>query len=192
MDHDVSNLANENGLLNQYNRRLEHPNLVSLKGICRDPFSLVMELMTEGTLYEMLHKPPATPIAWERKFDIAIDIAKGMNYLHSFNPPVIHRDLKSSNVLVHILFSLSLFPLSSLSPSLPSLPLSLPLPLSSLSPSLSSLSLSSLSLSSLSPSLYIFKEIIFVVKTAIRRCSAYIRFWSLDRIFPLHQRPSGR
>jgi len=42
----------------------------------------------------------AIEISWVERVDIAKQAAKGMNYLHTFNPPIIHRDLKSLNILV--------------------------------------------------------------------------------------------
>ena len=39
-------------------------------------------------------------MSWEIRKRLALDIAKGMNYLHSFSIPIIHRDLKSLNILI--------------------------------------------------------------------------------------------
>ena len=40
------------------------------------------------------------PLSWEKRYELAIGVAKGMQYLHSFSVPVLHRDLKSLNVLL--------------------------------------------------------------------------------------------
>jgi TPR repeat protein len=78
--------------------RLRHPNIVQLYGVCQQEFrySLVMELMPKGTLYELLHNNQ--PLSWERRWVLAGDIAQGINYLHTQD--VLHRDLKSLNVLI--------------------------------------------------------------------------------------------
>jgi mitogen-activated protein kinase kinase kinase 9 len=80
---------------------LNHPNIVSLRGVCLLPpkFCLVMEYAVGGSLNRILSSsrriPPDVLIDW------AIQIGRGMNYLHNGAPiSVIHRDLKSSNVLI--------------------------------------------------------------------------------------------
>ncbi len=51
-----------------------------------------------------LSKAPLTDeqIPWALRWRIALDVAKGMNYLHSFQPPIVHRDLRSPNVFVRL------------------------------------------------------------------------------------------
>lgn len=81
---------------------LEHPNLVNLKGICLEPFCIIMEYMNAGTLYTLLHNEQIQgtfPIALAVK--LALDIAKGMEFLHGITPPIVHRDLKTPNILLH-------------------------------------------------------------------------------------------
>ena len=80
---------------------LKHPNIVSLQGVCLQApkFCLVMEYAKGGSLNRILSSsrriPPDVLIDW------AIQIARGMCYLHNGAPiSVIHRDLKSSNVLI--------------------------------------------------------------------------------------------
>ncbi|KAF8403221.1 hypothetical protein HHK36_011320 [Tetracentron sinense] len=54
-----------------------------------------------GSLYRLLHRTSARAILDERRrLNMAYDVAKGMNYLHRHNPPIVHRDLKSPNLLV--------------------------------------------------------------------------------------------
>uniref|UniRef100_A0A1B0CDE5 mitogen-activated protein kinase kinase kinase n=1 Tax=Lutzomyia longipalpis TaxID=7200 RepID=A0A1B0CDE5_LUTLO len=79
---------------------LKHENIVSLRGVClKEPkLCLVMEFARGGSLNRILAGrkiPPDVLVDW------AIQIARGMNYLHNMAPiSVIHRDLKSSNVLI--------------------------------------------------------------------------------------------
>ncbi|XVF68210.1 hypothetical protein PTKIN_Ptkin10aG0186500 [Pterospermum kingtungense] len=59
---------------------------------------LVMELMPNGTLHDMLHVAE-TPPSWPKRVDIALQIAKAVQFLHEGNPLVIHRGIKSANIL---------------------------------------------------------------------------------------------
>ncbi|KAI9983733.1 hypothetical protein PInf_007800 [Phytophthora infestans] len=81
----------------------DHPNLVKLIGaawtIERD-LQALLEYMDGGDLRQYL-SDTSTPFGWSfRKFDIAIGIIEALVYLHSFVPPLVHRDLKSKNVLL--------------------------------------------------------------------------------------------
>nr|XP_056706998.1 mitogen-activated protein kinase kinase kinase 9 [Euleptes europaea] len=79
---------------------LKHPNIIALKGVClKEPnFCLIMEFARGGSLNRILSGkriPPDILVNW------AVQIAGGMNYLHDEAVvPVIHRDLKSSNILL--------------------------------------------------------------------------------------------
>ncbi|XP_057717898.1 probable serine/threonine-protein kinase SIS8 [Arachis stenosperma] len=81
--------------------RLRHPNVVLFMGaITRSPhFSILTEFLPRGSLYRLLHRPNVR-IDEKRRLRMALDVAKGMNYLHTSNPPIVHRDLKSPNLLV--------------------------------------------------------------------------------------------
>ncbi|CAL9203501.1 probable receptor-like protein kinase At1g80640 isoform X2 [Musa acuminata AAA Group] len=85
-------------------RRICHPNIVSLLGYCvhEDARFLVYELMQKGSLEAQLHGPThGSALTWHMRVKIALDIARGLEYLHEHcNPPVIHRDLKCSNILL--------------------------------------------------------------------------------------------
>ncbi|KAL0333442.1 UNVERIFIED_CONTAM: Serine/threonine-protein kinase CTR1 [Sesamum angustifolium] len=84
-------------------KRLRHPNIVLLMGAVMEPprLSIVTEYLSRGSLYRLLHKPGANEVLDERRrLSMAYDVAKGMNYLHKHNPPIVHRDLKSPNLLV--------------------------------------------------------------------------------------------
>ncbi|KAK8982726.1 hypothetical protein V6N11_046639 [Hibiscus sabdariffa] len=85
---------------------LHHPNLVNLIGYCADGDQrlLVYEFMPLGSLEDHLHDlpPDKEPLDWNTRMKIAAGAAKGLEYLHDrANPPVIYRDLKSSNILLH-------------------------------------------------------------------------------------------
>lgn len=84
---------------------LQHPNLVNLVGYCADGDQriLVYEYISGGSLDEHLLDidKAKKPLDWYTRIKIAFGAAKGLEYLHqTANPPVIYRDLKSSNVLL--------------------------------------------------------------------------------------------
>ncbi|XP_073056830.1 probable serine/threonine-protein kinase PBL7 isoform X1 [Primulina eburnea] len=83
----------------------DHPNLVKLIGYCAegDQKLLVYEYMPMGSLEEHLHDPQpiGRQLDWNTRMKIAAGAAKGLEYLHDkMNPPIIYRDLKSSNILL--------------------------------------------------------------------------------------------
>lgn len=83
--------------------RLRHPNIVLFMGAVTQPpnLSIVTEYLSRGSLYKLLRMHDAGVILddWQR-LNMAYDVAKGMNYLHQLKPPIVHRDLKSPNLLV--------------------------------------------------------------------------------------------
>lgn len=85
--------------------KLRHPNVCLYLGACTDPPCLVMEYCAKCSL-DMLLKAGlangqmAKRLSWPRLLSMALDGAKGMLYLHTRQPPVAHRDLKSANLLV--------------------------------------------------------------------------------------------
>ncbi|KAH7286458.1 hypothetical protein KP509_32G008100 [Ceratopteris richardii] len=102
---------------------LHHPNLVNLIGYCADGDQrlLVYEFMSLGSLEDCLYDlvPDKEPLDWNTRMKIAAGAAKGLEYLHDkANPPVIYRDLKSSNILLDVGFhpKLSDFGLAKLGP----------------------------------------------------------------------------
>jgi serine/threonine protein kinase len=85
-------------------RDLRHPNIVNFIGVSipRQPSSvpvaIVTELCANGDLFDYLRGVPAPPFS--AMLDIMLGIANGLNYLHTRTPAIIHRDMKSSNVLI--------------------------------------------------------------------------------------------
>lgn len=59
----------------------------------------ILEYYEDGSLYDLLHKRKEK-LSTMAQLQYALGIAKGMEYLHTRNPPIIHRDLKSNNVMV--------------------------------------------------------------------------------------------
>jgi serine/threonine protein kinase len=60
---------------------------------------LVTEFCGGGNLFNLLHESNV-PLSWKQRCKMALDVAKGMNSLHSYKPPILHRDLKSLNLLL--------------------------------------------------------------------------------------------
>lgn len=84
--------------------RLHHRNLVKLFGICTDDHfrCLVYELVPNGSVESHLHgADKISPLNWCARMKIALGAARGLAYLHEDSSPrVIHRDFKSSNILL--------------------------------------------------------------------------------------------
>ncbi|WOL17903.1 hypothetical protein Cni_G26696 [Canna indica] len=87
--------------------RINHKNLVRLLGFCRERGErlLVYEYMANGTLHDNLHHRPMVPSSpmgsWTTRLRLALDAARGIEYLHAYAvPAIIHRDIKPSNILL--------------------------------------------------------------------------------------------
>ena len=103
-------LGTENGdklikpFIEEYNllKQLRHPNILLYLGgnITTSPYFLVTEYCENGNLFQFLHGKDAPDLEDFERLNLALEIAQGINYLHSFNPPILHRDLKSLNVLL--------------------------------------------------------------------------------------------
>ncbi|KAH7863480.1 hypothetical protein Vadar_018031 [Vaccinium darrowii] len=81
--------------------RLRHPNVVLFMGAVTHPpnLSILTEYLPRGSLYKLLHRPN-NQLDEKRRVRMALDVAKGMNYLHTSHPTIVHRDLKTPNLLV--------------------------------------------------------------------------------------------
>ncbi|XP_027123359.1 lysM domain receptor-like kinase 4 [Coffea arabica] len=100
MNGDVSKEIN---LLNKIN----HLNLFRLSGVCFSDgyWYLVYEYDANGALSDWLYenhgKQKKKCLDWKQRLQIGLDVATGLNYLHSYiSPPHVHKNLKNSNVLV--------------------------------------------------------------------------------------------
>ncbi|EFJ29432.1 hypothetical protein SELMODRAFT_91653 [Selaginella moellendorffii] len=86
--------------------RLHHRHLVSLRGFCmrKNERFLVYDFMENGSLKERLHlhhRRSNGTLSWQRRLQIAIEVATGMEYVHCYcEPPLCHGNLKSSNILL--------------------------------------------------------------------------------------------
>ncbi|KAG0462611.1 hypothetical protein HPP92_021087 [Vanilla planifolia] len=99
----AESFINEVHLLSQ----IRHPNLVYLEGFCYESKQqiLVYEHLSLGSLADNLYgsKSKKTTLNWARRLKIAVDAARGLEYLHNGgNARIIHRDVKSSNILLDL------------------------------------------------------------------------------------------
>ncbi|KAH1066568.1 hypothetical protein J1N35_031555 [Gossypium stocksii] len=92
--------------------KIRHQNIVSLLGYCihGETKLLVYEMMQNGSLESQLHGPSqGSALTWHLRMKIAIDVSRALEYLHeNCNPPVVHRDIKSSNILLDSNFNAKL------------------------------------------------------------------------------------
>ncbi|KAK4732581.1 hypothetical protein R3W88_025569 [Solanum pinnatisectum] len=88
---------------------LKHEHFVTLLGYCLEANNriLVYEFATMGTLHDVLHgkkgvenAEPGLVLTWNQRVKIACGVASGLEYLHKHDEPIIHRDVRSSNILL--------------------------------------------------------------------------------------------
>nr|CAB3491151.1 unnamed protein product [Digitaria exilis] len=83
--------------------RVHHKNVVTLVGFCVDQGEqmLIYEYVPNGTLRDSLTGKSGVRLDWRRRLRVVLGTAKGVAYLHEYaDPPIVHRDIKSSNVLL--------------------------------------------------------------------------------------------
>lgn len=100
--NSVDQVMNEIKLLSS----VSHPNLVRLLGCCieKGEHILVYEYMPNGTLSQHLQRERGGVLPWTIRLTIASETANAIAFLHSSNPPIYHRDIKSSNILLDFSF----------------------------------------------------------------------------------------
>ncbi|CAL1372784.1 unnamed protein product [Linum trigynum] len=88
--------------------RLRHSNVIRFVAACKKPpvYCVITEYLSEGSLRAYLHKLEEKSLAMEKLIGFALDIARGMEYIHSRG--VIHRDLKPENILIDENFHLKI------------------------------------------------------------------------------------
>ncbi|WVZ61266.1 hypothetical protein U9M48_011168, partial [Paspalum notatum var. saurae] len=92
--------------------KIRHRNLISVITSCsscdsrqNDFKALVFEFMPNGSLHGLLHQDAHASqtqqgLTLEQRLNIATDVADALDYLHSCDPPIVHCDLKPSNILL--------------------------------------------------------------------------------------------
>ncbi|XP_052200841.1 leucine-rich repeat receptor protein kinase EMS1 [Diospyros lotus] len=86
--------------------KIDHPNIVTILGYCSTGSDrvLIYELIENGSLDQWLldtsSSVPRLPLSWEARLKITRGVAKGLAYMHGLETPIVHRDIKASNVLL--------------------------------------------------------------------------------------------
>ena len=61
---------------------------------------MVIEFVEKGDLFKIMRSSRYPEVSQSQRISWALQIARGMKYLHEFKPPILHRDLKSPNIMV--------------------------------------------------------------------------------------------
>jgi len=101
-DSIIEEIVGEAGMMSI----LRHPNVLQLFGcsMTAQAIWIVSELCSLGSLRQVLDDD-SYALSMDSRAKIALQVAEGMMYLHNQNPPIIHRDLKSPNILIHETFT---------------------------------------------------------------------------------------
>ncbi|EMS52321.1 Proline-rich receptor-like protein kinase PERK14 [Triticum urartu] len=87
--------------------RPNHSSLICLSGLCMHGGNtyMVLEFAENGALSDWLRFNGGEVLGWSQRVQVALDVAGGLNYLHNYtDPPYVHRNLKSSNILLDACF----------------------------------------------------------------------------------------
>ncbi|XP_047334710.1 receptor-like protein kinase FERONIA [Impatiens glandulifera] len=96
---EIQDCENELLIMSRFN----HPNIVNFIGYCYEDgeMLIVLEYVENGSLYDHLHHKEKNPLPWKKRLEICIGAAHGLHYLNSeMSQTVIHRDMKSTNILI--------------------------------------------------------------------------------------------
>ncbi|XP_061963059.1 protein STRUBBELIG-RECEPTOR FAMILY 2 isoform X2 [Populus nigra] len=83
--------------------QLRHPNIVTLIGYCVEhgQHLLVYDYIRDLSLHDVLHSDGYKPLSWNIRLNIALGVARALEFLHStFSPPISHGNVKAANVLL--------------------------------------------------------------------------------------------
>ncbi|CAF0870559.1 unnamed protein product [Adineta ricciae] len=83
--------------------RIRYENILNVLGACIEPsfYAIVVEYMPLGSLYDILHRNnEQISFDWSDRYSLVWQMVKSINYLHNFNPAILHRDIKSANFLL--------------------------------------------------------------------------------------------
>ena len=82
---------------------LSHPNIVQLIGVCSAKKAIIIEYINGGDVHQWIKsKKATTAISLKQRLDVLIQCALAMQYLHGCEPPIVHRDLKTLNLLIQV------------------------------------------------------------------------------------------
>eukprot|EP00927_Polykrikos_kofoidii_P043761 TRINITY_DN3785_c0_g1_i1.p1 TRINITY_DN3785_c0_g1~~TRINITY_DN3785_c0_g1_i1.p1 ORF type:complete len:644 (-),score=131.49 TRINITY_DN3785_c0_g1_i1:32-1963(-) len=97
-DREQKAFAREVGIM----PHVSHNHLVKFLGIAsrQRPFRIITEFCAGGCVFVLLHNCDHIDLSWTQQVKMCRDVASAMDYLHAFQPQIIHRDLKSLNLLL--------------------------------------------------------------------------------------------